>query len=470
MKTTVSNIFLILIFAITALSTTSCSKIVADEDLTGNEVDENAPKGTLNITAASRADGEEETTISYPINVYVFNAAGSCVDVSTISGADDQLSLKLPKGTYDICAVAGAGSDYVLPEKATAKPTSEVTLNDGKAHGDLMTARYSLILSTDESNLSLTLSRKVLMLQSVSLKNIPDDVEQLSVTLSPFHGDLLLDGTYSDAETPITVELTKSSTAGEWNSTTPIYTLPSAGEPTITVSMKRGGATTSTAYTYKMTSAMVANMKYNISGTYAGDQLNIIGTMQGVAWDGTQTIEFQYGDENKTDATTDNNNSADATESEPSAADIPAVGTLYKGAYVLKTETVDGKTTLTLMSLKRNNGWKFGDGKVDAMTKEVNSKLETLGSREVSGWRLGTKDEILLACNSADEINTNFEKLSAVDYDPFNLKSSTNNCKYFFNDNGAIAAYNTLGEVIEASNIKGGTTLLLRAFATVTLE
>lgn len=126
------NVFIkavMLLFAVITFA--SCEKFNEDEVVENKEAN-----STLIVrTRAAANDGTEsgtESIISYPINIYVFDESNECVAVSTLSSADDELSLKLPEGMYEVCAVAGASADsYELPTQETATKETVLTLKDG---------------------------------------------------------------------------------------------------------------------------------------------------------------------------------------------------------------------------------------------------------------------------------------------------------------------------------------------------
>lgn len=116
-----NNIFVTATLLFVAFFTlVSCEKFSDEEDFESKE----ANSILIVRTRAAANDGTEsgtESIISYPINIYVFDESNECVAVSTLSSADDELSLKLPEGMYEVCAVAGASADsYELPTQETA--------------------------------------------------------------------------------------------------------------------------------------------------------------------------------------------------------------------------------------------------------------------------------------------------------------------------------------------------------------
>lgn len=433
----------------------SCSKIVADEDITGG--DDGSKNSTVSVKAVSRTTDDGEATVSYPVHVYVFNSSDKCVGYSVISSADDLLTFSLSAGEYDVYAIGGANEDdYNLPSQATATKETAITLKDGKSHGDLMTAHYSLSLSQDEDNeIALALERKVLMLQNIVMASVPSSVEEVSVSLSSFHNGILLNGTHDDTATSVTVSLAKDDTSGEWKNASPVYILASYGAPTITISMKKSDSTTLTSYTYNFASSFDANHKYDIMGTYDGGKATVNGTIQGSTWGETKTMTFTYGE--------------GSSNSETLTGDCPEAGTAYKGAYVLSVDKSSSPAVVTLMSFKECYSWSFTTGNTEEMTTEVDAKLQEIGSSEISGWRLPTEAEIKLASENATAINTKFKSIVSADKSiSTDVFSSGSLYYYMFNDNGTTRLFNyNNGEINTFDNVTNGKSTILRAFATV---
>ena len=249
-----------------AVCSTSCEKYVVDEE---SGVEE--PNSMLVVrTRAALSDGtepQEQAKVSYPVNVYVFDEGGKCVELAEITSGDDEMSFKLPEGDYDVYAIAGATeSAYEMPTKENATKTSVITLREGCGHGDLMTADSNVALSKGEENtLTLSLERKVMMVESVTIGNVPDDVTAVSVSISPLYEDLLLDGTYSGGNGSGKIDLVETSDGSTWMSETGLYLLEAAGKATLKISLTRNGAVHS--YSYSCAEDLKANYKVNINGT-----------------------------------------------------------------------------------------------------------------------------------------------------------------------------------------------------------
>ena len=73
-----------------------------------------------------------ESKISYPVNIYVFSG-DVCIETAKIESEETPISLRLPEGSYDVYAIAGADTEtYNLPTKENAAKEYLIKLNDGK--------------------------------------------------------------------------------------------------------------------------------------------------------------------------------------------------------------------------------------------------------------------------------------------------------------------------------------------------
>lgn len=155
---------------------------------------------------------------------------------------------------------------------------------------------------------------------------------------------------------------------------------------------------------------MEAGYKININGTYTeAVGVNLTGAITGATWLGERTISFEF-DENGS-SVGDNNGSSD-DDNGNIVSDLPTVGTLYQGCYVL---TNDG-TTATLLSpnevaigTKRTD---FGTtaGMEDALAERINQTAVD----GISGWRLPTVTELNRMYSATDDINAAFSSEGTV--------------------------------------------------------
>lgn len=453
-------IILLLLMAVSVFS--SCEKFNEDEVVENKEAN-----STLIVrTRAAANDGTEsgtESIISYPINIYVFDESNECVAVSTLSSADDELSLKLPEGMYEVCAVAGASADsYELPTQETATKETVLTLKDGQKHGDLMTANNTVTLEYGGTNtLTLALERKVMLIESVTINNVPASVSNVSVSIHPLKANLLLDGSYSGENGASEIELTADVDGSTWKNTDGVYLLEAVGRPTVEVTFTINGETVS--YSYTCDRELKANHKVFITGTFTGDGIEMTGSISGVEWAEDEKIVFDFG--GMESGETDDNGDVETS-------DVPTVGTLYKGCYVLKSETNGGMTTLTLMYPENySQVWGFDKDDQESIEAELTTVLAGLSVEGISTeWRLPTLEEIEILGKNYNEINEKIKVLneSLATNERIDLIQTSNNTYFFIDADSSIKTYNPVKNE-PAPSIGTGVSTLLRAFTTQTI-
>ena len=359
-----------------------------------------AAEGNSVLTVTTRS-GESDAKVSYPVTVYVMNTDGQCVRRLQLLSADDQLSMKLQPMTYHVYAVAGAtDGDYSLPGQDDATATSEVTLNEDAVHGDLMTAKNTVTMSEEEATaLTLSLSRKVMHLESLVVNNVPKSVDGVTMTLAPIYDNLLLNGDYSTTTSTQSVTLTEQEDGTTWQNDEELFMLPSDGLATITVKFSRGGSIKSYAYSSPL--PLEANKHIRITGTFTGtDELTLSGVITGATWDGTTTIEFNFDEEGSTTtggSTTnedDNGNQNDnGNEDDVMEGTAPAMDTIYKECYVISS-TDDGDYTFVTVIHKTEVAIDGSSLSEDELDNAIDTALPDFDINGITGWRLPTEAEI----------------------------------------------------------------------------
>lgn len=466
------TINLLLLF--TAVATLfSCEKYSEDTEFTNKEAN-----STLIIRTRALTQGEtDESEISYPINIYLFSE-NKCIETTTIESEETPISLKLPEGIYDVYAIAGADAEtYDLPTKENATKESIINLKADKTHNDLMTAKNNVTLTYGEENtLTLSLERKVMLLENVAIKNVPSNVTAVSVTISPLYENILLNGEYSGTNGSQTIDLTKGSDGTTWENNYNTYLLEAYGQATIKVSLKTDAATKS--YSYISTDELKANYKINISGTYNENGITLNGTITGATWEGVKNINFNFDengsttDETVTPGTDDGNDEEDTGETVTGNA--PEVGTLYNGCYVLKSEQTENGTKVTLMSTTSENELIFTDNDQSSIKEAIDEKIANIstGIDGVEGLRLPTLEELKYIKNNLETVNSNLDKLGK----PRFLTNSGTLYSYYYLDNDEIIKtyYPSRDEpdseypCVNTNLTSGKKSVLLRAFATIT--
>lgn len=441
---------------------TSCSKTVSDIDDPSASFGGNS---SLNIITRS---GNEDATVSYPVKVYLFNSNSTCIAVQTLADENDNLSIEdLKAGTYHVYAVGAAEENrYTLPTQDAAATTSTITLQENKVHEDLMLANNTVTIGQNETNqLTLAMQRVVCMLKAIEVKQVPTDVDAVSITVTPLRETVQLNGEFSGEEGSITVALTEQSDGTTWKNNTEQYMLPSVGNATITIRMTKGETTNS--YSYTCTEAFAANYKINIDATFTGATFNLTGTITGATWAGERTITFEFDETSSTGSGNedpgnndpgDNNDNNDALD-----GPAPTVGTNYQGTYVLRAvDNGDNTTTVTLMSPTQTTGLSFTANDQESISAAVNEAIAGLAVEGISGWRLPTTEEMeYITAEQDNNLNESIRQAG------FTALSIENTIFYFYtNTNNEISSYKLLSGKTLAPDNK----TILRAFTTLTFN
>ena len=386
-------------FALAAAMLVACEKDVVDE-ATSNVVRE--ANALLQVTTRGTGDA----TISYPVQVYVFQG-DDCKAVQTIGDEGQTLNIPLVEGTYSVYAIGGASAtDYTLPTKDNATTTTALTLKEGRTLTDLMTASAVATLVDGGTNtVALGMTRKTMLIQDVTIKKIPTAATAVSVTIAPLWQSLTVGGTYSTAGQSQTIALTKQSDNRTWTLPTPlgegpgVGLLPPSSQPaSVSVNITIGGTTKT--YTYSTSDQLEAAYKINIDGTYTEALgVNLTGTIAGATWLGERTISFEF-DENGSSATENTENSGNA---------VPSVGDTYQGCYVLAVNDEDDYAEVTLLAPTELD---FYDANATTMQANIEAALATVTTGGYSGWEVPTTAEASLMYDAREAIGN----LSAGSY------------------------------------------------------
>ena len=381
-----------------AMMLAACSKDVADELIgtsentptqTNSQTQTNTPTQTNSLLQV-RTRGSDETTIGYPIQIYVFKD-DDCQAVQTIADADQSISIALAEGTYAIYALGSVSTaDYTLPAKDEATPTSAVALNEGRTLTDLMAASAVATLTDGGSNtVTLGLRRKTMLLQDVTIKKVPSAATAVTVTIAPLCQNITVNGSFCGTDGSQTISLTKQSDGRTWKNTASAHLLPPSSQPaSISVNVTVGGVTKT--YTYSCSDRLETGYKINIDGTYTeAVGVSLTGTITGATWLGERTISFDFDESGSTMAENNDNNGGNNNNDPPdNSVNFPAVGDTYEGCYVLAVTEIDETSAeLTLLSPNEQAATTAGD---------ADAALATLGAVGISDWAVPTKAQMQL--------------------------------------------------------------------------
>ena len=385
--------------ALAVLGLTACEK-----GLDG-EADYMSPAATGQVTNSMlqvRTRGGslgDETSITYPLQVFVFQG-DDCKAVQTIGDEGQTLNIPLVEGTYSVYAVGGAGStDYNLPTKDNATTTTALTLKEGRSLTDLMAASATATLVDGGTNtVTLGMTRKTMLIDDVTINQIPTAATAVSVTIAPLWQALTVSGAFANAGQSQTIALTKQADNRTWTNDATAFVMPPSSQPaSISVNITSGGATKT--YTYSCSDQLEAAYKINIDGTYTeAVGVNLTGTITGATWLGERTISFEF-DENG--SSTAENTDPTPDPSPTGAGSIPAVGDTYQGCYVLAVNDEDDYAEVTLLSPTELD---FYDANATTMQANIEAALATVTSGDISGWEVPTTAEASLMYDAREAI------------------------------------------------------------------
>ena len=374
------NIQLVVSIVMTVVSMTlltSCEKEFS-------EVTPVNPESSLTVTTRSESGAEE---VAYPVAVYLFDANKACIDFRRIESADASVVYDLVEGVYDVYAFGGvAEGKYTLPSVKEATLESVITLQDGQEHGDLMRAKSSVTTTKGEANtINLSMNRCVSKIASIVIKQVPDDVTAVSVTLSKTCKSMAFDGTMKDVNIEV-ITLEKSGTeSGTWELKTPRHVLFDVdASASVKISMTTNG--NAKGYTYQLTDKWKSNYLYHIDATYTEKQnFHVTGTITGATWQGTEDIVFNF----------DETNTQDGGSGPTINETAPEVGTLYKECYVLSRTEESNAIKVLLLHPNQYSDVCNGTMSQEEARNSINSKLSEIASEnEITGWHLPNEAEM----------------------------------------------------------------------------
>lgn len=433
------------VFMMSALASCflSCEKMTFPEN---GEMNEGETNSLLQVRTRTIDEGTE---VSFPVNVYVFKGE-KCVALQTLTDENHPLSIALTEGDYSVYAIGGASAEnYILPSQEDATPSMAIALQAGKSHGDLMAAKSNVTLVDGGTNtLTLALERKVMLLQNVTLNNIPSAATAVSVTISPLWQQL--EGTtYTGEEGTTTIALTKQSDGHTWNFNGEEYLLPPSGN-SLTIAVNITTANGTSTYSYNTSEQLEASGKFNIQGTYTeAIGVTLTGTITGAKWKSEKTISFEFDESGSQTADPNSGENNDDTD-DIITGTIPEVGSTYQTCYVLAVTDKGSYSEVLLLSPKQKTILTGSETKEEALTK-VETAIPTCGVEGINGWRLMTDTEITIAINTPK--TPNIQK----------------DIRYFYIENGVLKSAKISSSILYPGQSLSSTDLL-RPVATIKIK
>lgn len=354
--------------------------------------------GESELRVTTRGDGG--TTLES--RLYVFNNASQCIQLLSPDGNGQLVTTNLPAGTYDLCGIGSDDlSNYVLPSVDDASPTTAITVAAGKERGDLLMGHETITLTDgDRTNLNLQLERKVTHVTSITIHEVPDDVDQVSVAVGPMYQSILLNGTLDDPTGTYTVNLTDLG-AGDWVAEPDEFILPSLAKPTMTITFNKGA--THKTYSYVSAQPIKPNTHVSLEGTFVGLKgIVLTATMSGQAWDPTPNdLTFDFDE-------------------------FPIAGQTFQGYFVVANDPAN--RTATLLNNTRVSYTDPVNNTPADWLAAVNAAINSLAKPAFAGandaWRLPTEEECKLFSKNTDYVMS-FNPDNGYGYFYFYLNDTT---------------------------------------------
>ena len=321
---------------------------------------------SLKVKVRSASDAE----IVYPVFLYAFSEDGKFVGMQTVEDADENISLTLSKGEFQVVAVSGTSSSYQLPANPNLDDVITLSGSQG-ADTPLMVGRANVEIG-ESANVTAQITLKYVVASlNIKLKDVPSDVTGVQLALSPLHSTLSMAGVYGGESQKVKMDCSKTS-EGVWSAKT-TYIFPGNGTETyFSIYLKKDDGTEATfGYTYR--GVPEANHLFNVTGTYSGGVI-IGGNFDVTDWEGTIDVEFNFGSDLL----------PDDEDAEVDLSGVPQVGTIWNGMIVADIgESDDTGVDLLLMSLDE---WEEPVSNIDKI-------LSDYSVNGISGWRLPTHNE-----------------------------------------------------------------------------
>ena len=384
-----------------------------------------------------------EEAISFPVNIYVFNAEDKeFVMHKKISEENEPLGFTLPLGSYSIYAVGGTDDNlYIVPDGEDVTEESEIILKEGKEHADLMTAHNTIELKDNEEyELTLNMERQVIQLSNAIIKDVPEDIANISISLSTSYKGIKINGELGTEWTqhyPLT-----NKGDGEWSLPVPVMLLLKSEPVNINISMIKDDGTIKN-YTYICPEELIKNYQINITAFYQeNNSVNIVGHITGSSWADTKDITFIFGDDdNAEDDDPDDNFTNEVTPNEQS---------IYKECYVMKVENNNDYNEVLLIYKE--------DFKIDPKNKseeevlqEINNHLSSLSINGISGWHLPNAQESDIIINEFPGIRKAGITMNAGGYFYY---QENNALKIFINNGKLQLTFEGGNSYIPVANLK----------------
>lgn len=379
------------LFLLLSLFLFSCESAWLDETMGSDEF--------TSLTVQTQASGN--LRLIYPIQVLAYeSASGQLMSEQTIGSASEKLSLALPEGEYDLVALAGM-SDYQLDDKNSYD--SQILMGEKIPENALIQGQAQVVIDSKATTTEIVMGYQVACLD-LTLREIPKGTSEVTITLSPIHTSIGLNGEKTGEPEKVTLTAKSTGEEGVWK-VPRCYLFGSEGEQTI-LSINLINEKGKTVYGHTIKQSLEAGIPYSISGSYQGG-FSLDGEVLLQDWGETVPLKFTFGEASVTEP-----DEEDSDENEPpTLTDIPLPGDLYKGSVVgaiISQNATEAKILLISAQMWENVATAYNEAEEWDKTEAI---VDGYSENNLSGWAIPTKEEADLLSDGSLS-STQLEKIN----------------------------------------------------------
>lgn len=379
------------LFLLLSLFLFSCESAWLDETMGSDEF--------TSLTVQTRASGN--LRLIYPIQVLAYESeSGQLMCEQTISSASEKLSLSLPEGEYNLVALAGM-SDYQLDDKNSYD--SQILMGEKIPENALIQGQAQVVIDSKATTTEIVMGYQVACLD-LTLREIPKGTSEVTITLSPIHTSIGLNGEKTGEPEKVTLTAKSTGEEGVWK-VPRCYLFGSEGEQTI-LSINLINEKGKTVYGHTIKQSLEAGIPYSISGSYQGG-FSLDGELLLQDWGETVPLKFTFGEASVTEP-----DEEDSDENEPpTLTDIPLPGDLYKGSVVgaiISQNATEAKILLISAQMWENVASAYNEAEEWDKTEAI---VDGYSENNLSGWAIPTKEEADLLSDGSLS-STQLEKIN----------------------------------------------------------
>lgn len=379
------------LFLLLSLFLFSCESAWLDETMGSDEF--------TSLTVQTRASGN--LRLIYPIQVLAYESeSGQLMCEQTISSASEKLFLSLPEGEYNLVALAGM-SDYQLDDKNSYD--SQILMGEKIPENALIQGQAQVVIDSKATTTEIVMGYQVACLD-LTLREIPKGTSEVTITLSPIHTSIGLNGEKTGEPEKVTLTAKSTGEEGVWK-VPRCYLFGSEGEQTI-LSINLINEKGKTVYGHTIKQSLEAGIPYSISGSYQGG-FSLDGELLLQDWGETVPLKFTFGEASVTEP-----DEEDSDENEPpTLTDIPLPGDLYKGSVVgaiISQNATEAKILLISAQMWENVASAYNEAEEWDKTEAI---VDGYSENNLSGWAIPTKEEADLLSDGSLS-STQLEKIN----------------------------------------------------------